>query len=524
MLRGSLIFANFALKKDILLKRTHLFRFASIGIVFVILFSSWLTSSRISSPGLDFFTKIVWLNFWLVTLAGIGFFSTAITEEKEEETLPLLKLAGLNPLALLLGKSTVRALRVILLLLGQLPFLMLAVTLGGITPLQIYATIIAMIAYVILIANFSLLCSVYAKRSGVAISLVISALFFFFISPTLLTNISTDFQSRGYLGANDFITQSIKSYSNFCNNLSVIERINVILTTGYSESVITAQVISNILIGIICFLTAWLVFERCTETKATVKKRKNHPDQTRKMRNSRPGRLAIAWKDFYLMTGGPKALLTKTFFYLSVILLVVGGGLFLDRYSQSTFLYRYSWKELMGVSLGLLVAGFIIECTAYSSRIFRDERTQKMIPVLMLLPHSTLRLAYEKIWGCSLALIPVCIAIGLIILLEPDSLSLYIGTELDSLLLLFIIQFAVFLHLLTYFSILVRWGAIALAIGAFVLVESCATPFLHITYLLFHESIGETGLIFPAFYFSIMMCFALQILVAKRLHKIASEE
>ncbi|QDT94376.1 hypothetical protein [Gimesia algae] len=184
-MRGSLIFASFALKKDTREKKTHLLRFACIGIVFCILYSSWFTSSRVGAPGLDFFTKIIWLNFWLVTLAGIGFFSTAITEEKEEETLPLLKLAGINALALLAGKSSVRALRVILLLMGQLPFLLLSVSLGGITPLQIYATLAAMIGYIILISNFALLCSVYAKRSGEAIALVLTALFFYFIFPTL---------------------------------------------------------------------------------------------------------------------------------------------------------------------------------------------------------------------------------------------------------------------------------------------------------------------------------------------------
>ena len=524
MLRGSLIFTSFALKKDIHLKITHIFRFACIGIVFLILFSSWLTSSRISAPGLDFFTKIVWLNFWLVTLAGIGFFSTAITEEKEEETLPLLKLAGINTLALLLGKSTVRALRVILLLLGQLPFLMLAVALGGITPLQIYATIIAMIAYVILIANFSLLCSVYAKRSGVAISLVMSMLLIFFFSPVILTKISSNLQSRGYLAANDFISQSLASYCDFCREISIIERINTILSTGYVDSVITAQVISNFLIGVFCFLTAWFLFERFTEDHAVVKTRTWFQNHKQKQRNSRPGRLALAWKDFHFLAGGRKGLLLKSCLYLSGILALIGGGLWLDKYSYSTYYFSYSWKELMSTALLLLVIGFVVECTAYASRIFREERKQKMLPLLIMLPHSTLHLAYEKIWGFSIALIPVCIGIAFIVLIAPDSLYDFFESGFSSLLLFFLIQFVVFLHVLTYFSILVRWGALAFAIGTMVLIESCATPFLQIIFLLFHTVIGETGIILPVFYFSLLSCFALQVLIANRLHQIASEE
>jgi len=224
------------------------------------------------------------------------------------------------------------------------------------------------------------------------------------------------------------------------------------------------------------------------------------------------------------MAGGTNALLIKSTFYLSMTLIVVGGGLYFDRYSHPTFLFRYSWQELLGASLVIMVSSFVIECTIYSSRIFREERTQKMLPLLMLLPHSLLRLVYEKIWGCCITLIPVCIGICLIVIIEPDSLYIYFGSGLDSLILLFLIQFAVFLHLLTYFSILVRWGALAFAIGAFVLVESCATPFVHITYLLFRMAIGESGIIFPSIYFSLIFCFVLQILVAKRVYQIASEE
>ncbi len=57
-----------------------------------------------------------------------------------------------------------------------------------------------------------------------------------------------------------------------------------------------------------------------------------------------------------------------------------------------------------------------------------------------------------------------------------------------------------------------------------VLIESCVTPFLQIIFLLFHTVTGETGIILPVFYFSLLSCFALQILIANRLHQIASEE
>jgi len=222
---------------------------------------------------------------------------------------------------------------------------MLAVALGGITPLQIYATTVAMIAYTILLANFSLLCSVYTTRSGVAISLVMTALFFFFFSPFILTNISSNFQSRGYLVANDFISQGIDSYCNFCREMSVINRIDTILSTGYSEPVMSVQVFSNFFIGVFCFVVAWIIFERCTENKSAVDTEHRLQNRNQKQRRARPGRLAIAWKDFQFLTGGTKAVLLKSILYLSVILSVVGGGLLLDQYSNSTLLFHTLGKN-----------------------------------------------------------------------------------------------------------------------------------------------------------------------------------
>jgi len=51
---------------------------------------------------------VTYLNFCFITLGGVGYFATAITEEKEELTLGLLKMADIGPLTLLLGKYRCR--------------------------------------------------------------------------------------------------------------------------------------------------------------------------------------------------------------------------------------------------------------------------------------------------------------------------------------------------------------------------------------------------------------------------------
>ncbi len=524
MFRGSLIFTNFALKKDVQLKKIHLFRFASIGLVFILFFSSWLSSARIGSPGLDFFTKIVWLNFWLVTLAGIGIFSTAITEEKEEETLPLLKLAGISSLGLLLGKSTVRAVRIILLILAQLPFLILAVALGGITPLQIFATLLAMVAYVILISNLALLCSVYARRSGTAIALVMILLFFLFVLPILLSETLANLQSRGLIDSQGFIAQGIESIHHLSQQISVIERFQTILQVGFKESVLSMQVVSNIMIGVVAFFAAWACFEPWSLRTDAGRVSNPKPSLKTRLRNSRPGQMAFVWKEFQFNSGGKQAFILKLVIYPLLVVLITAGGMFLDGFSSVSFISSYSWRGMMSTSLLLLSAGFIVESTLYVSQMFRDEHRQKMLPLMLLLPHSLSRIIYEKTVGLSLALIPVASGILLIVILAPDSLLEMVDISWQIYIPLIMVQYIVFLHLLAYYSLVVRWGALAIAIGSLILLQACLTPFLQIMYFFFHFSIGANGIIMPAFYLSLISCVVLQFLISGKLRQIAAEE
>ena len=120
------------------------------------------------APGLFFFSNILWLTLVLIVLAAVSVLSTAITEEKEEGTLGLLLLAGVSPLAVLLGKSMTRQFSIVLLLVVQFPFALLAIVLGGVTLNQIVSGYIALAAFLALVANLGLLSSVFCRRSGTA--------------------------------------------------------------------------------------------------------------------------------------------------------------------------------------------------------------------------------------------------------------------------------------------------------------------------------------------------------------------
>ena len=185
MYYGLLALLTRALRVDARQLRNHLFRLAFVGFIYICLLVATFQSAFLGAPGLSFFSQIAWLNALFITCAGIGFFSSAITEEKEEETIGLLQMAGLNHLGILLGKSTSRLIQVMLLLVVQFPFMLLAVTLGGVTTLQIVAAYVDLLAYTVLLANVALVCSVVFQRGGNAAAFTTLLMVLYAIAPNV---------------------------------------------------------------------------------------------------------------------------------------------------------------------------------------------------------------------------------------------------------------------------------------------------------------------------------------------------
>ena len=131
MLRG--IFALFfrSLRGDSRSVWVHLAWLFLLLVIYIALWFAQVQADYLGAPGRNFFRYVIYLNAIFVTLLGVSYFSSAISEEKEEDTLGLMTMAGISPLGILLGKSTTRLFQVFLLLALQYPFTLLAITLGG---------------------------------------------------------------------------------------------------------------------------------------------------------------------------------------------------------------------------------------------------------------------------------------------------------------------------------------------------------------------------------------------------------
>src|SRR5688572_2991046 len=105
------IFALFAraLRDDLRAKFPPIFRVVMLLLVLAML---WLNREMYemlqTAAGQYLLTTLASLNFAGICVLGLATFCSAITEEKEDGTLALLRMTRLNPLAILLGKSTAR--------------------------------------------------------------------------------------------------------------------------------------------------------------------------------------------------------------------------------------------------------------------------------------------------------------------------------------------------------------------------------------------------------------------------------
>src|SRR6478609_1519184 len=138
---------------------TYLLR-AGLGCCIIgALFVTHETIGYAGAAGLLFLKIVFFLNYFYLGLAGCSFFAAAITEEKEEGTLGLLRMTNLNALSILLGKSTSRLCAVLLLFSVQIPFVMLSVTMGGVSIDRILTAYALLALFAFSTANLALLFS-----------------------------------------------------------------------------------------------------------------------------------------------------------------------------------------------------------------------------------------------------------------------------------------------------------------------------------------------------------------------------
>ena len=429
-----------SMRDDTRVKSTYWARAGLAAFMLVVMGMAAFARATGGAPGLVFLQSATWLQVVFLTISGLGYFASAITDEKEEETLGLLRMTNLSPLSILLGKSTSRLLGALLLVASQVPFTLMAVTLGGVSSGQVFAAYATLAAYTFLLCNLALLASVIARRTGGAALLTGAVL------------------AAGWIGG---------FFSSALAGLSPFRRLAQIFTTGFHEPAIGWQVTGSLAVGVACFLVAWGAFERLCAGRADSGPGVETVLRRRFRRWLTPGRppafRALAWKDFHFLHGGRVAMIAKS----AGAVLVVLGAL---AWQVSTW-GRQAAAAFPGQVILFSMVWLVAEAGFAASRICASEVRERTLSSLALLPQDLLYTMGAKVGGCWRALIPAWTLFALSVVSAFLLAISGMGGELMSIIIFggvafgYVFAMSYFgVYLTAYLSLRMKRGALPLAI------------------------------------------------------------
>ncbi len=451
---------------------------ATVGLIFLFLLGASASATATAAPGLRFFQNSLFVVLAFITLAGVSYFASAITEEKEEGTLGLLRMTDLDPLAILLGKGTSRLGGALLLLAATMPFTFLAVTLGGISARQVIASYLCLGAYLVLLANLALLVSVLSPRGAIA-SAVMAGVVLGGSALGALLKTAPMWIAKLPLGERvAFIAPAFTSTADVIETVNPFRRLGRVLTTGFDGAVIDGQFWWSLALAAACLAVAWLVFDLATgEAAQSALPRMvprpvcSHGALRRERRGATllqrfaPGRAwlvsALAWKDYHFLHGGRLLAAAKWVGY-GLFVLWAGAAAWSGKDALASAANAGFWTASVLLALELALMG---------SRIVRTELREQTLTSLAGLPLAMQHVMLMKIDGARRALAPgfvwMCIGAGTMLLgsISPTAptnaatIGAFLGWGY------FASQAWLLAHLAAYFSLRLKWGALSVSLA-----------------------------------------------------------
>ncbi len=352
-------------------------------------------------------------------------------------------MAGVSPLAILAGKSAGRLMQAMFLVAVQFPLTLVAVTLGGITTSQLASAYLGMTSYLILLAGFGLLCSTVARNNRVATMwMTIGQICYVFVPMIAAGLLSSQPQISG------------GRLLDYVVRLSIFQQMGTILTSGFGESLISLQVISNATAGIACSLLSWAVFGYCSQSPSAESSTRGLLPSQRTLALLAPCRAwsnPFLWKDFYFVSGGIVWLVIRTILCLAiyVLALIYVKAIGLANAEVSAFQVFLS----LGIS---------IEAARMMSRSMNDEIRGQTLSALLMLPRHPAYVIYSKLAGALFGILPMMIVSLLIIMTTSQGAeNFFVLARLDAIFLL-LTMFVFPSYFAIILAVYFRWGAVPL--------------------------------------------------------------
>ncbi len=454
MFHGVLALVGRSLRADARAWQPHLARLGLMGAIYVAVCVAIWESRSFAAPGLRFFYGIAYLNLLFMTLMGISYFSTPISEEKEEDTLGLMMMAGISPLGILLGKSGGRLVQALLLVAVQYPFTLLAVTMGGVTASQVGAVYLGLMAYMVLLGGFGLLCSTIGSSHRFAATWMICGLSAYVFVPLTASNYLSHLLRSG-LNVAQIRTNLMLTTLDFVSQVSVFQQVAKILNTGFGGTPWNFQVVSNVVLGVSCFGLAWACFGICSRQPASEPVTRGLVSRGRGLlRWFSPGRAwtnPLIWKDFYFVSGGLGMIPVRLAFC---------GVL----YGIAVLQYQFYPQGFLSFYQGLLSLAVTVDASRVMARSLSDELRGQTLSALTLLPRSRPFVVYSKFAGALLGWLPALIVPALVAFLTADGRNNFIDM-LRNPEASFLLSMCILIpNLAALLALTMRWGAVPASI------------------------------------------------------------
>ncbi len=485
MFAQTLAFLTRSIRQESRLLTHHVVRGSLVLLTLFLFFSQVIEAPRRGASGLYLVSSISNCCYYCLTLLGVMYFSVAITEEKEEETLPLLRMTGISNFTLLTGKSLPRLVVVALLILVSTPFLVLSITLGGVLPEQILALILGMMCYAFFLSQLGLFCSTVCRSGNRAVTLTFVLWLVFEFGGWLLYAMAYGCQLRDFFLLQDRFEKASsylleRSMWNACSEYLMFER---------GESIRHDQMTFHMAIGQRFFLISWLVFGLFNNASIAQGASESEDisrglaTKSNDLRSLRCWDAAIVWKSWQFLVGGWLWIFVYSIglplFTVSTVLLI------------SIILGEYASAEAYGIAL-MIVGGasFVILLARLFGNVLNREIYQQTLVSLCMLP----RRRWVTIGELYLGLLPgliaplFCFALGVVWtgMSEPWFFENFFETLLEPWCWAVLGWLILTAHIGTLLSVYLRHGAMLIAVA----VCWFLTPFV------FGMVFGVIGLVF----------------------------
>jgi len=432
--------------------------------LFLAVFGAHESAMYGTATGADLLAWMAWTDWILINLLGVTAFSSVITQEKEVMSLGLLRLAGFSAGSLLLGKSIGLLLQALFLLLVQVPFVMLAITLGGVSLEQVLSVYALLLSYLMLVYSVSLLSSVVMRRNRTASIMATLVLLAYHLVPTLCIAVMLELKISNSAASEVFVSWQ--------SSTAVFGLAQSSFSLGGVGLELQPQIYASLSLAALFFAAAWMLFGVCTRNETM-------PSPSRSLtlgnllRRNRKGSLRVwggnpfLWKDYQFTAGGLMTTFMRCLLYLAFI--VIAG--WFDGYR--------SQRGLGEFVMGTMCFVIVVEIGLQLGRVFQQEVKEKTLASLFSTPQPLPYIVVSKILGCLWIAVPSLLYIAVGAILAPRDFASFVKDALpEPGFWMFISIIITGFHLTVYYSLRFSRGAFALALTTMFLATTLSVTVL----------------------------------------------